>query len=351
MRNGFRRVIGVSILCTLLIGFGLLILPAERVDAATVDPISIEGNATCGSLDPTWVEFHKVEPVTDGGVWPAADADMHVTWDAYATSGGQALDWTSSFPILGVFVKGGPGGNLYRYEAGSSGDTLLHAPANSSGGWPALSHISFCHLETTTTSSPTTTPTTPPTEPTTPTTVTLAGEIGDYVWHDVDANGIQGIGEEGLGGVAVKLLKGGSVVANTRTDALGKYLFAGLVAGIYEVQFALPDGYQFSAPDQTNDAEDSDALAGGKTGPIALAAGEKDHTWDAGIFRPAQVLPQVVTTSTAVETLPFTGSPNSPGLAGLASSLVALGGMALISMKRRADQPAAGWSRRLPEVG
>ena len=168
MRNGFVRVFGVSILCSLLIGFGLLILPAEGADAATVEPTLIEGNATCGSLDPTWVEFYKVEPVTDGGVWPAADADMRITWDAYTTSGGQALDWTSSFPVLGVFVKGGSGGNLYRYEVGSSGDTLLHAPANSSGGWAGLSHISFCYLQTTTTSSPTTTPITPPTEPTTP---------------------------------------------------------------------------------------------------------------------------------------------------------------------------------------
>ena len=310
MRNGFRRVFGVSFLCSLLIGVGLLTLPAELVDAATVDPISIEGNATCGSLDSTWIEFHKVEPVTDGGVWPAPDADMRVTWDVYATSGGQALDWTSSFPILGVFVKGGSGGNLYRYEAGSSGDTLLHAPANSSGGWAALSHISFCYLQTTTTSSPTTTPTTPPTEPTTPTsTITLIGEIGDFVWHDVDANGIQGADEEGLGGVAVKLLMGGSVVANTQTDVMGKYLFGGLAAGVYEVQFALPDGYQFSEPDQTNDAADSDAVAEGKTGPITLDAGEKDHTWDAGVFRPAQVLPQVVTTSPALETLPFTGPP------------------------------------------
>ena len=48
------------------------------------------------------------------------------------------------------------------------------------------------------------------------------------MWHDVDANGIQEVAEEGLGGVAVKLLKGGLVVANTQTDVLGKYLFGGL---------------------------------------------------------------------------------------------------------------------------
>ncbi|HSR44509.1 MAG TPA: SdrD B-like domain-containing protein [Acidimicrobiia bacterium] len=358
MRNGFRRAFGILLLCLLLIGLGLLVVPAPEAEAAAVEPTLVEGNATCGSLDSTWVEFHKVEPVTDGGVWPAGDAEMRVAWDAYVTDGGQAIAWTASFPIMGVFVKGGPGGNLYRYASGSVGDQLLHAPENSSGGWAGLSHVSFCYLQT-----PPTTPTLPPpTEPTTPPsqpTVTppptpprsLLGEIGDFVWEDADGDGIQEPGEKGVKGVVVNLLQSGLVVAQTVTDDAGKYLFGGLLAGEYEVQFVLPAGFEFTRlhePD--DDAVDSDAApATGRTGPISLSAGERDHTWDAGIVRPAQVLPQVVTTAaTVVETLPFTGPPDVPGLAGLATAIAALGGMAVLSITRKEDQPISGWSRRLP---
>lgn len=358
MRNGIRRAFGISLLCLLLIGLGLLVVPASEADAASVEPTLVEGNATCGSLDSTWVEFHKVEPVTDGGVWPAGDAEMRVAWDAYVTDGDQAIDWTASFPIMGVFVKGGPGGNLYRYASGSMGDVLLHAPENSSGGWAGLSHVSFCYRQTpptTPTLPPPTEPTTPPSQPTvTPPPTTprpLLGEIGDYVWEDVDGDGIQEPWEKGVKGVVVDLLQGKLVIATTVTNGAGKYLFGGLAAGEYEVQFALPAGFEFTRLDEPNDdAVDSDAApATGRTGPISLSAGEKDHTWDAGIVRPSQVLPQVVTTSTgAVETLPFTGPPDVTGLVGLATAIAALGGMAVLAITRKEDQPMSGWSRRLP---
>ncbi|NNC40635.1 MAG: hypothetical protein HKN95_08075, partial [Acidimicrobiia bacterium] len=192
-----------------------------------------------------------------------------------------------------------------------------------------------------------------PTDVTTTTTTTAPpelGEIGDFVWEDPTANGIQEAGEEGVPDVQVKLFKGGSLVATTVTDSLGKYQFGGLAAGVYEVQFVLPAGFEFTlAHHGADDAADSDAdPLTGKTGGITLVAGEIDHTWDAGVFRPARVLPQVVTTTP--EVLPFTGSSDTPGLGGLAAALVALGGMAVLAMKRKEEQPVGGWSRRLPEV-
>jgi hypothetical protein len=374
MRNGFRRVIGASILCTLLLGFGLLILPVEGADAALVEPTLVEGNATCGSLDPTWVEFYKLDPVTSSGTWPATGPD-YVTWSTSNGVEGQTIDWTATFEMAGVFVKGGNrGGHLYSYSPGVQADTGLHAPPNLGGPsslpgdtWADISHVSFCRLGTTSTT-PTTPPNTPPntppdtppdTPPHTPPTsppdtspTTVLGEIGDFVWEDADGDGFQGAGELGVAGIEVKLLKGDATISTTITDLNGKYLFTGLAAGVYRVEFALPVGYEFTTANVVgDDALDSDANRNtGQTGGIALAAGEKDHTWDAGILRPTEVLPQIVVATTAPEVLPFTGSSDSPGLVGLASSLLALGGMAVLSMKRKEEQPVGGWSRRLPEV-
>ena len=376
MRNRARRAVGISSLCLLLIGIGLLIFPTPNAEAATVDPVFIEGNATCGSLDESWVEFHKVEPVTDLGVWPSPDADMRVTWDKYGTDAGQAFDWTSSFPIMGVFVKGGPDGYLYRYPVGSMSDTGLHAPANASGEWAGLSHISFCYNPvdltttlpptsstlpepTTTLPEPTTTttlpePTTTLPEQTTTTTSSPLGAIGDYVWIDADADGKQGDSEVPVEGFIVNLFdfETGLLVGADVTDADGLYWIDDLEAGSYYLIFSgleEDDYFTEQNADGVSDAFDSDVDKDGRTGRIDLAAGQKDDTWDAGLLR-VRVLPQVITTSTIPETLPITGNATTPSLAGLALALLAFGGMTILSLRRREDKPIAGWSARLPDV-
>ena len=385
MRNRARRAVGISSLCLLLIGIGLLLIPASGAEAAIVAPVLVGGNASCGSLDSTWVEFHKVEPVTDQGVWPAPDADMHVTWDAYSTTSGQAFDWTSSFPVLGVFVKGGPDGYLYRYPSGSMSDTLLHAPSNASGQWAGLSHVSFCYnpvADTTTippTSStllePTTSTTLPgPTSTTTllqpTTTSTLSestttssstsslppqlGAIGDYVWIDANENGEQDEWEVPVEGFDVWLFDWEShlLVGADKTGADGRYWIGDLEAGSYYLVFSgLEEDDYFTTrnADDVDDSMDSDVDKSGYTGRIDLAAGQIDDTWDAGLLR-VRVLPQVITTSTIPETLPVTGNATTPSLAGLALALLAFGGMTILSLRRREDKPIVGWSARLPDV-
>jgi SdrD B-like domain/Secretion system C-terminal sorting domain len=120
--------------------------------------------------------------------------------------------------------------------------------------------------------------------------------IGDKVWYDVNNDGIQSANEAGVAGVTVNLLDGtGAVVATTKTDALGNYLFDNLDAGRYKVQFdaaTLPAGYDFVAQNAgTNDNADSDCLpssggvGGGSTTWYVLAPGDKNLTVDAGIFK------------------------------------------------------------------
>ena len=57
-------------------------------------------------------------------------------------------------------------------------------------------------------------------------------------------------------------------------------------------------------------AVDSDAGIALRTGAITMSSGVSDPTWDAGIYKTAEVLPQVITSTTTVqqttESLPVT---------------------------------------------
>ena len=45
-------------------------------------------------------------------------------------------------------------------------------------------------------------------------TIIVNGEIGDFVWLDLDGDGVQDAGEPGLGGVTVELRDSGGVVCD-----------------------------------------------------------------------------------------------------------------------------------------
>src|SRR5699024_8581291 len=75
--------------------------------------------------------------------------------------------------------------------------------------------------------------------------------VGDYVWLDEDADGVQGDDEPGLEGVTVELLDAdGNVVETVTTDGEGQYLFEGVECAEYQVRFTLPEdgGYEFTEP-------------------------------------------------------------------------------------------------------
>ncbi len=123
------------------------------------------------------------------------------------------------------------------------------------------------------------------------------GQIGDRVWDDANCNGIQDAGEVGLANVRVNLYRcdpNGSctLVMFTLTDANGRYLFSGLEAGQYFVEFVLPPYYRFSALNQSdNDAIDSDAnVVTGRTELITLGSGETTLIWDAGMCFMARLI-------------------------------------------------------------
>ncbi len=85
------------------------------------------------------------------------------------------------------------------------------------------------------------------------------GQIGDFVFNDVNRNGIQDSGEVGIAGITLKLFSGGVEVASTTTNTQGYYSFNHLLAGDYEVRMTKPTLMQYSQANQgSDDTLDSD---------------------------------------------------------------------------------------------
>ncbi|WP_171056260.1 SdrD B-like domain-containing protein [Paenibacillus sinopodophylli] len=134
---------------------------------------------------------------------------------------------------------------------------------------------------------------TPPVSDTHIITVTTdpRGSIGDYVWFDLNENGIQDASENGLNGITVKLLDDNkNVIATTLTrdkdGKAGHYSFKGLPFATYYVQFIVPGDYDVTAPNKGTSSTDSNAIdASGVTDAIVLTAlAPDDLTIDLGLY-------------------------------------------------------------------
>jgi len=111
--------------------------------------------------------------------------------------------------------------------------------------------------------------------------------IGDMVWLDVNADGVQDPGEPGIAGVTVNLYDcDDNLVATTITDDLGLYSFELVTAGDYYLEFIAPDNHLFSPMDAgDDDTMDSDAdPATGRTGCFATLPGGEHLASDAGLY-------------------------------------------------------------------
>ena len=124
--------------------------------------------------------------------------------------------------------------------------------------------------------------------------VTISDEIrcnaalGDFVWEDLDRDGIQEAGEPGIPGVLVRLLtQSGEEIASAITDENGMYMFSDLAPGNYIIEFAVPDGFTPTLNDRgSDDTVDSDAnKSTGRSPVITLAEGESNKTIDAGYYQ------------------------------------------------------------------
>jgi uncharacterized repeat protein (TIGR01451 family) len=110
--------------------------------------------------------------------------------------------------------------------------------------------------------------------------------LGNFVWNDLNRDGLQAPGETGVVDVVVTLFDGQTNVLGVTTTAVnGAYAFTNLIPGSYFVRFVPPTGFEFTLPDQGGDpAADSDADGSGVTAPVTLVSGENNPTLDAGVF-------------------------------------------------------------------
>jgi hypothetical protein len=114
--------------------------------------------------------------------------------------------------------------------------------------------------------------------------------LGDYVWNDLNRDGIQDDNESGVEGITVYLYYcTNDTIARppliTKSD--GSYYFEQLIPALYYVKFILPSGWVFSPQNNTdNDEKDSDVdVITGKTDCYYLPHFETNLTFDAGIYR------------------------------------------------------------------
>ncbi len=107
--------------------------------------------------------------------------------------------------------------------------------------------------------------------------------LGNRVWLDENADGLQDPWEPGVGGVKVDLEQAsGSLLASVVTDGNGYFAFQPEGSGPFKLRFWLPEGYQFSKQNNgADDALDSDALSDGRTASLSFKG--EDLSVDAGL--------------------------------------------------------------------
>src|SRR5262249_25191954 len=122
--------------------------------------------------------------------------------------------------------------------------------------------------------------------------------VGDFVWDDSNANGIQDAGETGINGVTVALTgttgAGVAVSLTTTTAGNGGYLFSNLAPGTYTVsinngQAALngftPTTVNAAGTTTANDSHPNPS----RTSPSALPSGANHLTVAFGYYKPASL--------------------------------------------------------------
>lgn len=108
-------------------------------------------------------------------------------------------------------------------------------------------------------------------------TITNRGSIGNFVWYDIDADGVQDVGEPGIANVRVSLSNG----AQTFTDANGFYLFSGLLDATYDV-FIDTTTLPFATFTRTFDPDDANINNRDDFSTVTISGANDNLTQDFG---------------------------------------------------------------------
>ena len=117
--------------------------------------------------------------------------------------------------------------------------------------------------------------------------------FGDRVWLDVNHDGLQSVGEQGVRDINVTIISATSDFEKSMlTDENGNYLFTHISAGEYSVEFKnIPYGHLITQKDvnsNEDDLDDSDGFLEDEkviTEVTLLTPGKNDLSWDLGIYK------------------------------------------------------------------
>jgi hypothetical protein len=121
--------------------------------------------------------------------------------------------------------------------------------------------------------------------------------LGNRIWLDANGNGVQDVGEKGIGGVCVNLYDAnGNLIQQTTTDTNGYYGF-NVQPGRYTIEFIPPGaadfrkpaGLEFTTPNVGDDTQDSDADPA--TDRVLVDVSSDDLSLDAGLIPSANLNP------------------------------------------------------------
>lgn len=127
LKKARLAVAGLAVAALALVGAVTL---SSVASATHVNPVLTAGNPSCaGGV--------KIEPVASGTYNTSLG-----TITLVVNSGAKTFDFTSSFFVSKVVVKGGPDANTYNYDPAVKSDTGLHSP-NNNGKFYGLSHLCF----------------------------------------------------------------------------------------------------------------------------------------------------------------------------------------------------------------
>ena len=253
------------------------VITGTPISAATVSfSISVTDGKSCSALVPLSITIGSV-PVC--------------SLTATATPG-VCNSATNQYDLTGtVSATNATGSQSLTIAVGSEASTVVTLTGNGPVSYTLSGLQSGTAVKTVTVLSSATACGTASTTYTAPASCTVAPQLaslGDKVFRDNNANGLQDPTiDTPLPGVTVTLISNGTVVATTTTASsgtgIGCYSFTGLTPGVpYSVSFTTPVGFSATTPlSGTDKSVDSDPV-NGITAPVTLTAGENNITIDAG---------------------------------------------------------------------
>ncbi|SHO81616.1 hypothetical protein MNB_SV-15-163 [hydrothermal vent metagenome] len=116
--------------------------------------------------------------------------------------------------------------------------------------------------------------------------------LGDRIWVDTNANGIQEVGEGNTTQpITIRLYDINGTVVDTNVTTNGEYEFKNVIPANYYIGFDIPNNYFVSPKDiiGSDENNDSDMNSTGFTDIFAVHSGENNLSLDAGIFEKASI--------------------------------------------------------------